>query len=201
MGSLWRYVPVLMMFMMSSQWCVAEEFPELSFKGEVLKGYDEEAVKAWCKTADLQPIEGMWYYPEEKMTIVIERSNNHVDNNAHGYRLVLVDAEDMLLLPGTIIGYCEETVDSNKFKLWIYSEQSGTVLENPQMCIATFNGKKDELHIERSELKTKVRVNFSRFLPRLMRGVSISPSRKEVKAPEGFKKIYPKNTKNKVRYL
>jgi len=34
-----------------------------------------------------------------------------------------------------------------------------------------------------------------------MRGVSISPSRKEVKAPEGFKKIYPKNTKNEVRYL
>ena len=201
MCSLWRYIPVLMILAMSSQWVVAEERSELPFKGEILKGYDEETVKSRCDETDLQPIEGVWYYPEEKMTVVIERCNNSMNDNTHSYRVVLVDTDDMSLFPGTVIGYCEETVDSNKFKLWIYSEQSGSVLENPQMCVATLSEKSDELYIERSELKMKVRVNFSRFLPRLLRGVSISPSKKEVKAPEGFKKIYPKNTKSKVRYL
>lgn len=201
MCSLWRYISVLMILMMSSQWIVAEERLEFPFKSEILKGYEDEAVKARCDETDLQPIEGVWYYPEERMSFVIERCENPMDKNTHDYRVVLVESEDMSLFPGTVIGYCVETVDSNKFKLWLYSEQSGAVLENLQMCVATLNADSDELHIERSELKVKVRVNFSRFLPRLLRGVSISPSKKEVKAPEGFKKIYPKIIKNKVRYL
>ncbi len=195
-----RYI-LLMVALLSSQWCVADERSPYTFRGEILKGYDEETVKSRCDAGDLHPIEGVWYYPDEKITLVIERCESGVNNVLYDYRLVLVDSEDMSLYPGTVIGYCTPTVDSDKFKLWIYCEQHESVLENPQMCVASLNNTADELVIERSEVKMKVRVNFSRFLPKLLKGVSVVPSKKEVKAPEGFKKVYPQNSKIGVRYL
>lgn len=196
-----RYILLLVMIFMLSHRSVAVEQPEMPFRCEILKDYDEESVKARCDATDLQPLEGIWYYPDERMTIVIERCENPLNNNVQDYRFVLVDTDDMSLLPGTVIGYCSPTVDGSKYKLWIYSEQKGSILENPQMCVATLDGNNDEIHIERSEVKMKVRVNFSRFLPKLLKGISIVPSKKEVKAPEGLMKIYPKNTKNGIRYL
>lgn len=201
MRSVWQYILVFVLILMSSHKSIAKEHPELPFRGEILKDYDEESVKARCDATDLQPLEGIWYYPDERMSIVIERCDNTLNNNVQDYRLVLIDTDDMELLPGTVIGYCLPTVDGSKYKLWIYSEQKGSILENPQMCVATLDGNNDEIHIERSEVKMKVRVNFSRFLPKLLKGISIVPSKKEVKVPEGFKKIYPKSMKTGIRYL
>lgn len=201
MHSVWQYILVFVLILMSSHKSVAKEHLELPFRGEILKDYDEESVKARCDATDLQPLEGIWYYPDERMSIVIERCDNPLNNNVQDYRLVLIDTDDMELLPGTVIGYCLPTVDGCKYKLWIYSEQKGSILENPQMCVATLDGNNDEIHIERSEVKMKVRVNFSRFLPKLLKGISIVPSKKEVKVPEGLKKIYPKSMKTGIRYL
>lgn len=181
----------------------AETSKELPFRSEVLPGYDEDEVMKRCDETDLQPIEGIWYYPDEKMTIVIERCNDALVGALADYRLVLVSAADMSLLPGTIIGYCTQSAERSKYRLWLYSEQCDDVLENPQKCVASFNEARGEILVERSELKIKVRVNFSRFLPQLLKGISIVPTKSEVKVPEGFRKIYPEPeiAEKGVRYL
>lgn len=184
--------------------CVSgETSSHLPYRCDILPGYDEDEVKARCDATDLQPIEGIWYYPDEMMTVVVERCHDALSDVGGGYRIVLVSANDMSLLPGTVIGYCTQSADHDKYNLWLYSEQSGSLLENPQKCVASLNVDKGEFIIERSEVKVRVRVNFSRFLPKLLKGVSAVPSIKEVKVPEGFRKIYPKNTKrtDEVRYL
>ncbi len=175
----------------------------LPYRAEILPGYEEDRIKSRCDDLDLQPIEGIWYYPEEKMTVVVERYSNTFGEESEDYRVILISASDMSLLPGTVIGYCSRTADGNKYKMWIYSEQRGSVIENPQMCIAELNNGSDELLIERSEINMRVRINFSRFLPKLLKGISAVPSKKDVKVPEGFRKIYPESErrKNVVRYL
>lgn len=172
------------------------------FRGEILPGYDEESVRARCDATDLQPIEGVWYYPDEMMSIVVERCPMLSDGYSMPYRLVLIDSEDMSLLPGMVIGYCVPTADDRKYRLWIYGERNDLILENPQPYLATLDTDAATLLIERSEIKMNVRVNFSRFLPKLLKGLSVSAGNKEVEIPEGFKKIYPRRAdKGAVRYL
>lgn len=202
-GKLAGYIVAVLALFFSPCAVASDSGEKLPFRSEVLTGYDEDEVKARCDATDLQAIEGMWYYPDEKMTIVIERCNDALSGMVADYRLVLVSAADMSLLPGTVIGYCTRSAERSKFRMWLYSEQCEDVLENPQMCVASLNEEKGELLVERSELRVKVRVNFSRFLPQLLRGISIVPSKDEVKVPEGFRKIYPATgtIEKGVRYL
>lgn len=192
---------VMMLIMASSVAIAADRGAKIPFRSEVLAGYEEDEVKSRCDALDLQPIEGIWYYPDEKMTVVIERCSDAVTSMIADYRIVLVSAADMSLLPGTVIGYCVQSGVHKKFRMWLYCEQDYDILENPQMCVATFNEDSGELLVERSEVKVKVRINFSRFLPRLFRGISIVPTKKEVEVPEGFRKVYPAIEGDKVRYL
>lgn len=180
-----------------------DKYSRLPFSAEVLSGYEEDEVKARCDETDLQPIEGIWYYPDENMTVVVERNINPLNDVRTDYRIVLISAEDMSLLPGTVIGYCSQSADHNKYKMWIYTEQSGSLIENPQLCVGELNHERNELLIERSEVNVRVRINFSRFLPKLMKGIYAVPTKKDVKIPEGFRKIYPESSNQNVivRYL
>ncbi len=178
------------------------EGSEHPFRGEVLRGYDEASTRERCDAMDLQPLEGLWFYPDENMTVMIERCDDSVPLDYREYRLVLVSADDLSLLPGTVIGYCKPTVDADVFKLWLYAEQKNEILENPQLCKATLNSSHDEFVVERSKFDFKLRVNFSRFLPKLLKGITISTSGVDkVEIPEGFRKVYPKTKSRGVRYL
>lgn len=194
------HIIVVMAIVMSPVCSAADDGDKYPFRGEVLQGYDEESVRARCDAVDLQPIEGVWYYPDEGMTVVVERIPS--DGYSMQYRLVLVDSDDMMLLPGTVIGYCKATADANKFRLWLYGEQCDSILENPQVCLASLDEHAQLLSVERSEVKMRVRVNFSRFLPKLLKGISVTASSSEVDVPEGFRKIYPCRTdKGEIIYL
>ena len=195
------YIAVLAIMIVCSPYAYGREnkFP---FRGEVLAGYDEDKARERCDAMDLQAIEGIWYYPEEEMTVMIERCDDSKPLEYRDYRMVLVSADDLSLLPGTVIGYCKPTVSAEVYKMWIYAEQNYSVLENLQMCKATVNADGDEIIVERSKTDFKVRVNFSRFLPRLLSGISVSTSGVEkVEVPEGFRRVYPKSAKQKKEVI
>lgn len=172
------------------------------FKCEVLSGYEIEQVKSRCDATNLQPIEGVWYYPEEKMSVVIERCENPLGNKSLYYRIVLVEANDMSLLPGTVIGYCLQATNWEEYKMWIYSEQKLSLLENPRECMGTLKDN-NILLVKRGGINVRVRVNFSRFLPSLFKGISIVPTKKDVDVSEGFRKIYPvqEESSDRIIYL
>ena len=178
---------------------MAADIPEQSV---VLPGIDTELMKQRFAESDMQPMEGIWYYPDEEMTLAIEKWKG--PHNI-GYRLILLESTDLELLPGTVVGFIEESAVDNKFRLWLYTERSKITLASPAQCVATLNSDATSLTFDPPHWKVKVRVNFARIFSTIFRGVSVIPEKVEEKLPVGFKKIYPLdgngNAFKTVRYL
>jgi len=168
----------------------------------VLDGIDVDSMRVRLDETDMQPLEGIWYYPNEETTLGIER---YKGRHNIGYRIILLDSPDINVMPGTVIGYIAATAVDSKYQLWLYSQRDKVTLIKPLECVATLNGKATTLTFEPPRWKVKVRVNFARFLPSLFSGMSIVPEKVEERVPVGFRKIYPEggdgNPFNRIRYL
>lgn len=172
-------------------------------ESEILNGYSTagQIEKMTCRP--LSAIEGVWDFPDEAMKVTIERFSSPNFSPRLAFRVIMLEADDMFLLPGTVIGYIAESADNSIFELWLYSEQQEQKLYSPVKCKATLSD--NALLFERTvSLKMKVRVNFSRFLPKLFRGITISPEVKTEPLPVGFKRIFPKQNESdskRIRFL
>ena len=168
----------------------------------VLDGLDVDSMRVRLDETDMQPLEGIWYYPNEEMTLGIERYRG---NHNIGYRIILLESPDITLVPGTVIGYIASSAVDNKYQLWLFSERSRTTLKKPLECVATLNAKATTLTFDPPHWKVKVRVNVARFLPTLFNGLSIVPEHVGEQLPIGFRKIYPEGGDghpfNRIRYL
>lgn len=193
-------VAILMMVCLA----MARAETELPQQSVVVPGFSEQVARERLMESDLQPLEGIWYYPNEDMTLAIERWQPEPSHKI-GYHLLLVASDDLELLPGTVIGYIEASAVDNKYRLWLYSERNKVTLCGPLDCVATLNKEATTLTFDPPHWEVKVRVNFARFLPSLFKGISVVPSVEKEKLPVGFKKIFPAdgngNKFNRVRYL
>ena len=173
-------------------------------KADIIANYSEETARAGFDSRSAQPIEGIWRYPDEMMTVCIERFA--VPSTNIEYRVVLLDSDESLLLPGTVIGYAAQGAKANEFQMWLYSEHSDLLLVNPQRCLAELSGDYATLMIKPTELKVRLRINFARFLPSVFKGVSVIPSIDNPSPSRGMRKIYPAADENGtqwqgIRYL
>lgn len=176
------------------------------FKSLAVENYDIDTAKKGLSEIDIQPLEGIWYYPDEMLTLAIERFSATSFSENFKYRIVLIESNDISLKAGTIIGYIMDSAQRDKFYLWIYSEKRGQSLYHPQKCVASIKDLNSVITFEKPEIKFKFRFNFARFLPTLFKGLSITMERKEEKLPLGFKKIFPSydddgSVIDKIRYL
>lgn len=171
-------------------------------KSVILHGLDVDSMRVRLDETDMQPLEGIWYYPNEEMTLGIER---YKGQHNIGYRIILLDSHDIDVMPGTVIGYIAGSAVDNKYQLWLYSQRDKVTLIKPLECVATLNKQATTLTFEPPHWKVKVRVNIARFLPTLFNGVSIIPERVGESLPVGFRKIYPEGGDgapfNRIRYL
>ena len=171
-------------------------------KSVVLDGLDVDSMRTRLDETDMQPLEGIWYYPNEEMTLGIERYRG--PHNI-GYRIILLDSPDINNVPGTVIGYIATSAVDDKYQLWLYSQRDRLTLIKPLECVATLNKTATTLTFDPPHWKIKVRVNVARFLPTLFNGISIIPERVEERLPIGFRKIYPEGGDgapfNRIRYL
>ena len=171
-------------------------------KSVILHGLDVDSMRVRLDETDMQPLEGIWYYPNEEMTLGIER---YKGQHNIGYRIILLDSHDIDVMPGTVIGYIAGSAVDNKYQLWLYSQRDKVTLIKPLECVATLNKQATTLTFEPPHWKVKVRVNIARFLPTLFNGVSIIPERVGASLPVGFRKIYPEGGDgapfNRIRYL
>ena len=171
-------------------------------KSVILEGVDIDSMRVRLDETDMQPLEGIWYYPDEEMTLGIERFKG---NKNIGYRIILLESPDINLVPGTVIGYIASSAVDNKYRLWLYSQRDRLTLKKPLECVATLNSQATSLTFDPPHWKVKVRVNIARFLPSLFNGVSIVPDKVGEQLPRGFRKIYPEGGDgapfNRIRYL
>lgn len=172
-------------------------------KAEFFPGLDEDSMRVRLAEADLQPMEGIWYYPDEEMTLGIERSP--ASGHDERYRIIMLGSSDVHLLPGTVIGYLQASAVPNKWQLWLYSERDHLTLCRPMKTVATTSGDFSWLTFDRPHWQVKVRVNFARFLPSIFRAISVVPEKKEEQLPIGFRKVYPEGGNGypfrRIRYL
>ena len=98
----------------------------------VLAGYDMESVKERQAQTIAGRLEGLWYYPDEHITLAIER----IENEKGYYRLVAIEAEDCAVDCGCVLGYMEESAENDKLRLWLYSGIAGDTLTRPVECVA-----------------------------------------------------------------
>jgi hypothetical protein len=181
---------------------VAEAGNGVPKKSVILDGLDLDSMRVRLDETDMQPLEGIWYYPNEEMTVGIERYRG---KRNIGYRIILLDSPDINLVPGTVIGYIAASAVDSKYQLWLYSQRDRVTLIKPLECVATLNKAATTLTFDPPHWKVKVRVNIARFLPSLFQGVSIIPEKVGEKLPVGFRKIYPEGGEgspfNRIRYL
>lgn len=171
-------------------------------KSVVIDGLDVDSMRVRLDETDVQPLEGIWYYPNEEMTLGIERY--HGKHNI-GYRIILLESPDINVMPGTVIGYIAATAVDSKYQLWLYSQRDRVTLIKPLECVATLDDAAATLTFDPPHWKVKVRLNVARFLPTLFNAVSIVPEKTGERLPVGFRKIYPEGVGNKkfnrIRYL
>ena len=168
----------------------------------VIDGLDMDSMRIRLDETDMQPLEGIWYYPNEEMTLGIER---YKGQHNIGYRIILLDSPDINDVPGTVIGYIASSAVDSKYQLWLYSQRDRVTLVKPLQCVATLNDNATTLTFDPPRWKFKVRVNIVRFLPTLFSGMSIIPEKTGERLPVGFRKIYPEGGDgspfNRIRYL
>ena len=171
-------------------------------KSVILDGLDVDSMRVRLDETDMQPLEGIWYYPNEEMTLGIERYRG---KHNIGYRIILLDSPDINVMPGTVIGYIATSAVDSKYQLWLYSQRDKLTLKKPLECVATLNKDATTFTFDPPRWKVKVRLNVARFLPTLFRGVSIIPEMTGETLPVGFRKIYPEGGAdtpfNRIRYL
>lgn len=190
----------ILLFMALSIQAALGAVPERS---EFFPGLDEDSMRVRLADSDLQPLEGIWYYPTEEMTLGIERM--HTDGHDEQYRIIMLGSNDLQLLPGTVIGYLQASAVSTKWQMWLYSERDRLTLCRPMNTVATLNANATEITFDRPHWRVKVRINFARFLPSIFRGLSITPEKVEEELPVGFRKVFPEggdgNRFTRIRYL
>jgi hypothetical protein len=168
----------------------------------VIDGLDMDSMRIRLDETDMQPLEGIWYYPNEEITLGIER---YKGQHNIGYRIILLDSPDINDVPGTVIGYIASSAVDSKYQLWLYSQRDRVTLVKPLQCVATLNDNATTLTFDPPRWKFKVRVNIVRFLPTLFSGMSIIPEKTGERLPVGFRKIYPEGGDgspfNRIRYL
>ena len=188
-----------MMALLTAATCFATDVPEQSV---VLPHIDRESFERRLLATDMQPLEGVWYYPNEEMTLGIERWQGQ--HNIE-FRLILLESTDLELMPGTVMGFIARSAKPDKLQLWLYSQRRGTLLRDPLECVATLSDDGDVLTFDPPRWTIKLRANFGRFLPSLFRGITITPEYKKESLPVGFRKVFPVDTSRRkaqrVRYL
>ena len=166
----------------------------------ILSGYSTETVKSRIQTTATDPVEGIWEFPEDRVTVSVEKCSD----GGFSHRLVILESDDIETVPGTVLGYIADSGLDNEFNLWIYSdEDENGILSSPVKCYARLSNDFRSVRIIKSEIKPLVRINFARLLPGFFKGVYITLKNKPAQTPVGLRKIYPEDTDNtnKIIYL
>lgn len=162
----------------------------------VLKGYDPESVRQRHAANTTGKIDGLWYYPDEHITLAIES----IENERGFYRLVTVEAEDCAIDCGCVLGYMEESAEKGKLKLWLYSGITDDRLVRPIECVANIENGGSNITIDKPDVKIRMSMNIAQFLPSIFGRIRIYPRMEKPSVKPGFIKIEDKELETPIYF-
>lgn len=184
----------------------------MTLLGKIPVAYDIEMAKEICDELPLENVEGIWLYPDDKVTVLILNDrDNFPDNRFPSYIISVVETSDARLLPGETIGKLTSTAETGVYKIELSTEKKNDLLLKPKSCLATLSKDNDSFMIKKQKVPFKGRLNFNfnRLLPGFWKivstGVSLNGTQ-GVSIPVGMVKLYPSydgngSSRRKVRYL
>lgn len=180
---------------------------------ETPKAYDIDMAKELCDELPLEDVEGVWLYPDDKVTVMILRNNNEDLNHGYAtYNISVVETSDAQLHPGDVIGKLTATPEDKTFKIELATEKKSDNLFKSRTCIAKLSSDGDSFTFKKQKapFKGRFNFNFSRLLPGFWKVVSTGfspvPGTPNLQPAVGMIKVYPSydgngSSRRKVRYL
>lgn len=161
--------------------------------GVVLPGYSLDSFKETISSIPADRIEGVWKYVDDGVTLGIEQFADPDFADRIKYRIVLLEADDPVLMPGTVIGYLSVTAEPTQFYIWVYSVMNNEgIPANPVKCIAKLDVNTGTLIFRKEQpFKLRLRMNMSRLLPSLLKALSVSIEPNKRVLSQGFVKQFP----------
>lgn len=160
-----------------------------------LAGYDNAAVVTERMEAmPLHSIEGLWRFAAEGTLMAIERDDSRElspdEAGTMVYRMVIVNAADLSLRPGTVMGYLSPTAKRGVYDARIYTGRTdaATTLHSPKTCTLTLSDSDSRLVIAR--YGSSLRFNWWRLLP-YMYSRLISRREKSPGNIDGCLRVFP----------
>lgn len=177
-----------------------------------VRAYDIDRAMEICSSLPLDNLEGVWLYPEDKVTVLILRKDNF-SASLPVYEISVVESDDTNLLPGEVIGNIESTAESGKYKITLFTERTKNILQKSNSCTASLSKDTDALILKgnkSNKLKLRLNLNVTRLLPNFWRFVRISTNTgsnsSSSETPVGMVKLYPSydgngSSRRQPRYL
>lgn len=167
---------------------------------------DISEARTIADTSPLLPVEGIWTYPDDNVTVWIHRSRT-MHATPPIFDITVLQSDDARLLPGTKIGTLAGSTDPSKFKLTLFSAWNMGILSAPKSFLATYRPDHEALYMEGRRLSLSF--NPMRILPSFLgalRGFRIGYDDPLDDLPKGMIKIYPSydgngSSRRSLRYL
>ena len=175
--------------------------------------YDIDEAKEICSTLPLDALEGIWIYPEDRVTVMIIRDRDKAGvSSLPIYRISVVEGEDCRLHAGDIIGEIGATAEPSIYSIRLFTESKNNILGKPVSCSVKLTNENETLVIKRSKssLKYRLNINFNRLLPGFWKivssGISKQNTSESSSLPVGMIKIFPSydgngSSRRQPRYL
>lgn len=159
---------------------------------------------ALCDSRPLQPAEGIWEFPDEKMSVMISRSVTLNGNHAPDrYIMTVIDTPDVRLTPGDTVGWLEESGTKGKFVMTLYTRHSVSRLMGPAKLLAELSS--DEASFKVKAEKWNLKLSLSPILRNFWRIVKLQHDNPVKNLPASMLRLYPAvyapGERSRIRYL
>lgn len=167
-----------------------------------------------CSALPLDPIEGVWVYPDDNVTVLILKKDSPSLSSLTEYEISVLESDDTRLSPGDVIGSINATAEASKYEISLFTEKHKDLLQKSNSCMATLSKDADALILKDNNKKKfnfRLNLNPSRLLPNFWRIVRISTSlgnnsNHSSQPPTGMVKIFPSydgngSSRRQPRYL
>lgn len=145
----------------------------------------EKDARIWCDTNVLNPVEGIWEYPDDGAKVVIQ-----ADPSAPGtFTISILSTADCRLNAGDVIGSLHPSVDARQFRLEQWTGKDRISFKKSENCHAILSADGESLRVKAPKMKLKV--NLNTLLPRFWRLIKVSYDNPAEDIPAGLVKVYP----------
>ncbi|MDE5785528.1 MAG: hypothetical protein K2H98_03260 [Duncaniella sp.] len=161
--------------------------------GEVSPSAFDEA-RARLSVLPLHPVEGLWQIPGHDSVLEIVRDSITPSGQVARYRIAVVEAEDLALAAGTVVGTVTPTAAHGVYDSRIFTDvEPGRHLipSSPRRCTLTLDADESRLMVKHH--RRKVTVRWWRLLPYMLRRV-VSVSKDDAPDTDGLVRIYPESS-------